>query len=124
MKNEQLQAMGVTPWLGDTRSVNKGGKAAKRTLTDLCREARSMRDECNKVLDECWALRDLCKGSQDACKALRDDVCNVLERCIQEREAMEGLYDRLVKMMRRNALFGVCWTSVILVMCVCWWGFS
>lgn len=109
MKNEQLQAMGVTPFLGDTRSVNKGGKAAKRTLTDLCREAREM--------------RDLCIGSQDACKALRDDVCNVLERCIQEREAMERLYDRLVKMMRRDALFGVCWTSVLLVMCVCFWVF-
>lgn len=110
MKNDDMQRMGVTPWLGDTRSVNKGGKAAKRTLTDLCRECRE--------------LRDLCSGSQDACKALRDDVCNVLERCIQEREAMERLYDRLVKMMRRDALFGVCWTGVLLVMCVCFWVFS
>lgn len=110
MKNEQLQAMGVTPWLGDTRVKDKGGKAAKRTLTDLCREARAVRDECS--------------GSQAACKALREDVCNVLERCIQEREAMERLYDRLVKMMRRDALFGVCWTCVILVMCVCFLVFS
>lgn len=110
MKNADLQRMGLTPWLGDTRSVNKGGKAAKRTLTDLCRECRE--------------LRDLCSGSQAACKALRDDVCNVLERCIQEREAMERLYDRLVKMMRRDALFGVCWMGVILVMCVCFWVFS
>ena len=70
MKNEQLQAMGVTPWLGDTRVKDKGGKAAKRTLTDLCREARVM--------------RDLCSGSQAACKALRDDVCNVLEQCQYE----------------------------------------
>lgn len=53
MKNEQLQRMGVTPWLGDTRSVNKGGRAAKRTLTDLCREARVMRDECRSLRDEC-----------------------------------------------------------------------
>lgn len=53
MKNEQLQAMGVTPWLGDTRVQNKGGKAAKRTLTDLCREARSLRDECRSLRDEC-----------------------------------------------------------------------
>lgn len=113
MKNEQLQAMGVTPFLGDARPMNKGGKAAKRTLTDLCRECR-----------ECRELRDLCSGSQAACKALRDDVCNVLERCIQEREAMERLYDRLVKMMRRDALFGVCWMGVILVMCVCFWVFS
>lgn len=53
MKNEQLQAMGVTPWLGDTRVQNKGGKAAKRTLTDLCREARAVRDECRSLRDEC-----------------------------------------------------------------------
>lgn len=117
MKNDDMQRMGVTPFLGDTRSVNKGGKAAKRTLTDLCREAREMRDECRELLD-------LCNGSQDACKALRDDACNLLEQCIQEREAMVRLYDRLVKMMRRDALFCVCWTSVILVMCVCFWVFS
>ena len=53
MKNEQLQAMGVTPWLGDTRVKDKGGKAAKRTLTDLCREARAVRDECRSLRDEC-----------------------------------------------------------------------
>ena len=53
MKNEQLQAMGVTPWLGDTRVKDQGGKAAKRTLTDLCREARAVRDECRGLRDEC-----------------------------------------------------------------------
>ena len=53
MKNDDMQRMGVTPWLGDTRSLNKGGKAAKRTLTDLCREARVMRDECRSLRDEC-----------------------------------------------------------------------
>lgn len=53
MKNEQLQAMGVTPWLGDTRVKDKGGKAAKRTLTDLCREVRAVRDECRGLRDEC-----------------------------------------------------------------------
>ena len=53
MKNEQLQKMGVTPWLGDTRVQNKGGKAAKRTLTDMCREARAVRDECRALRDEC-----------------------------------------------------------------------
>ena len=53
MKNDDLQRMGVTPWLGDTRVQNKGGKAAKRTLTDLCREARVMRDECRSLRDEC-----------------------------------------------------------------------
>lgn len=53
MKNDDLQRMGVTPWLGDTRVMNKGGKAAKRTLTDLCREARAVRDECRSLRDEC-----------------------------------------------------------------------
>lgn len=53
MKNDDLQRMGVTPWLGDTRVQNKGGKAAARTLTDLCREARVMRDECRSLRDEC-----------------------------------------------------------------------
>ncbi len=53
MKNDDLQRMGVTPWLGDTRVQNKGGKAAKRTLTDMCREARSLRDECRSLRDEC-----------------------------------------------------------------------
>ncbi len=67
MKNDELQRMGVTPFMGDTRVPNKGGKAAKRTLTDLCREARSMRDECRKVLDECWALRDECRPLRDEC---------------------------------------------------------
>ena len=53
MKNDDMQRMGVTPWLGDTRVKDKGGKAAKRTLTDLCREARSLRDECRSLRDEC-----------------------------------------------------------------------
>lgn len=53
MKNDDLQAMGVTPWLGDTRVQNKGGKAAKRSLTDFCREARGLRDECCSLRDEC-----------------------------------------------------------------------
>ncbi len=53
MKNDDLQRMGVTPWLGDARPMNKGGKAAKRTLTDMCREARSLRDECRSLRDEC-----------------------------------------------------------------------
>ena len=53
MKNDDLQRMGVTPWLGDTRVQNKGGKAAKRSLTDLCREARAVRDECRSLRDEC-----------------------------------------------------------------------
>lgn len=110
MKNEQLQAMGLTPWLGDTRSVNKGGKAAKRTLTDLCRECRE--------------LRDLCIGSQAACMSLRDDVCNVLERCIQEREAMERLYGLVSKKMRQVALLGLCWFGAVLVTGVCFWVFS
>lgn len=52
MKNDDLQRMGVTPWLGDTRVKDKGGKAAKRTLTDLCREARAVRDECRGLRDE------------------------------------------------------------------------
>lgn len=52
MKNDDMQRMGVTPWLGDTRVQNKGGKAAKRTLTDLCREARAVRDECRGLRDE------------------------------------------------------------------------
>ena len=52
MKNDDMQRMGVTPWLGDTRVKDKGGKAAKRTLTDLCREARVMRDECRGLRDE------------------------------------------------------------------------
>ena len=53
MKNDDMQRMGVTPWLGDTRVKDKGGKAAKRTLTDLCREARAVRDECRALRDEC-----------------------------------------------------------------------
>lgn len=53
MKNDDLQRMGVTPWLGDTRVKDKGGKAAQRTLTDLCREARAVRDECRALRDEC-----------------------------------------------------------------------
>lgn len=57
MKNDELQRMGVTPWLGDTRVQNKGGKAAKRTLTDMCRECRELRDEGRVFRDE--ALRAL-----------------------------------------------------------------
>ena len=53
MKNDDMQRMGVTPWLGDTRVKDKGGKAAKRTLTDLCREARAARDEAKELRDEC-----------------------------------------------------------------------
>lgn len=73
MKNDDLQAMGVTPWLGDTRSLNKGGKAAKRTLTDLCREARGLRDECR-------SLRDECNKSVDAVMWLRRCMRRDLER--------------------------------------------
>lgn len=66
MKNDDLQRMGVTPWLGDTRVKDKGGKAAKRTLTDMCREARSLRDECRALRDECRALRDECSRALGA----------------------------------------------------------
>lgn len=52
MKNDDMQRMGVTPWLGDTRVKDKGGKAAKRTLTDLCRECRELRDEGRVFRDE------------------------------------------------------------------------
>ena len=38
--------------MGDTRVKDKGGKAAKRTLTDLCREARAARDEAKELRDE------------------------------------------------------------------------
>ncbi len=72
MKNEQLQAMGVTPWLGDTRVKDKGGKAAKRTLTDLCREARAVRDECRGLRDE--AVRALEAVGFDRRRMLRDLV--------------------------------------------------
>ena len=110
MKNEQLQAMGVTPFLGDTRSVNKGGKAAKRTLTDLCRECRE--------------LRDLCNGSQAACKALRDDACNVLERCIQERIEAGKLCAAAKKSMFREIVWGVCWSVVMLLFVIGAWIFN
>lgn len=67
MKNEQLQAMGVTPWLGDTRVQYKGGKAAKRTLTDLCREARAVRDECRGLRDEAVDALKLCQNEHAEC---------------------------------------------------------
>lgn len=35
------------------KNENNGGKAAKRSLTDLCREARAVRDECRSLRDEC-----------------------------------------------------------------------
>ena len=53
MKNDDLQRMGVTPWLGDTRVQNKGGKAAKRSLTDAVKAAGRMRDEALDALKLC-----------------------------------------------------------------------
>ncbi len=100
MKNDDMQRMGVTPWLGDTRVQNKGGKAAKRTLTDLCREARAVRDEC---------------------RSLRDEAAHVLGSCVKEREVMEKLNEDLAKKLRRDAVFGVCWTAAGVLVCVGFW---
>lgn len=35
------------------KNENKGGKAAKRSLTDMCRECRMLRDEGRVFRDEC-----------------------------------------------------------------------
>lgn len=35
----------ISPWLGDTRPKNKGGKAASRTLTSLVNECKRYRDD-------------------------------------------------------------------------------
>ena len=72
MKNDQLQAMGVTPYLGDTRPKFKGGRKAEKSLTSAVKAAEAVRDECRE-------LRDLCSGSQAACKALRDEAARALE---------------------------------------------
>ena len=74
----------MTPWLGDTRVQNKGGKAAKRTLTDMCREARVMRDEC---------------------KVLRNEVCHVLKSCVLVSEEMERLRGLMRQDLVRLAWF-------------------
>lgn len=41
--NEELRR--ISPWLGDTRPKNKGGKAASRTLTSLVNECKRYRDD-------------------------------------------------------------------------------
>lgn len=41
--NDELRR--ISPWLGDTRPKNKGGKAASRTLTSLVNECKRYRDE-------------------------------------------------------------------------------
>lgn len=41
--NEDLRR--ISPWLGDTRPKNKGGKAASRTLTSLVNECKRYRDD-------------------------------------------------------------------------------
>lgn len=39
MKNELQQVMGVTPFMGDTRPRNKGGRKTEKTLTGLVKVA-------------------------------------------------------------------------------------
>lgn len=53
MKNDDMQRMGVTPWLGDTRPKNKGGRKAEKSLTAAVKAAEAVRDECRSLRDEC-----------------------------------------------------------------------
>ena len=50
-KNDIYQAYGMTPYLGDTTPKNKGGKAAAKTLTQLCKEAKEYSDKAGRYCD-------------------------------------------------------------------------
>lgn len=50
-KNDIYQAYGMTPYLGDTTPKNKGGKAASKTLTQLCKEAKEYSDKAGRYCD-------------------------------------------------------------------------
>lgn len=50
-KNDIYQAYGMTPYLGDTTPKNKGGKAATKTLTQLCKEAKEYSDKAGRYCD-------------------------------------------------------------------------
>jgi hypothetical protein len=58
MKNEQLQVMGVTPWMGDTRPKNKGGRKAEKSLTAAVKAAEAVRDECRGLKADCKVALD------------------------------------------------------------------
>lgn len=53
MKNDDMQRMGVTPWLGDTRPKNKGGRKAEKSLTAAVKAAEAARDEAKELRDKC-----------------------------------------------------------------------
>lgn len=60
MKNDEMQRMGVTPWLGDTRPKNKGGRKAEKSLTAAVKAAEAVRDECRGLKADCKvALEDV-----------------------------------------------------------------
>lgn len=50
-KNALYQHLGLTPYMGDTAPKNKGGKAATKTLTQLCKEAREDREKAGRYCD-------------------------------------------------------------------------
>lgn len=74
MKNDNYQRMGVTPWLGDTRTKDKGGKATFKTATAAANAAIEARDVARS---EAKLARDLQKQACDVLKnacALHDDT--------------------------------------------------
>lgn len=58
MKNDDMQRMGVTPWLGDTRPKNKGGRKAEKSLTAAVKAAEAVRDECRGLKADCKVALD------------------------------------------------------------------
>lgn len=103
MKNEQLQAMGVTPYLGDTRPKFKGGRKAEKSLTSAVKSAEAARDEAKELLE-------FCRGT--------------LSQCIRERIEAGKLCAAAKKSMFREIVWGVCWSVVMLLFVIGTWIFN
>ena len=74
-KNDQLQKLGLSPYLGSTAPKNKGGKAATKTLTQLCKEARDDREAAASHRD---AAEQHARQAQRYCDEINGSTIRVM----------------------------------------------
>lgn len=73
-KNDQLQKLALSPYLGSTAPKNKGGKAATKTLTQLCKEARDDRDSAEQHARKAQLYSEAAEQHARKARQHRDEV--------------------------------------------------
>lgn len=64
MKNEDLQMMGATPWRGDARPKDKGGRATFKSATAAAQAARAACAEARSAVDAVAHCRKMAEDAE------------------------------------------------------------